>query len=78
MDNVPSATFRRTYAKLTTTTIVTVNGHPIGQWTPISTAIDTRALDAIRPGEPTSTVELTTGLRPYSTRPFTPVPKRGK
>ena len=34
MNELPSATFRRQYAKLTEPTRVTVNGHPIGTWTP--------------------------------------------
>jgi hypothetical protein len=34
MNAISSAEFRRTYAKLTEPTIVTVNGHPIGTWTP--------------------------------------------
>jgi hypothetical protein len=47
----------------------------IGEYHPISTATDNRALDAIRPGEPPSTTTASAG---FSTRPFTPVPKRGR
>jgi hypothetical protein len=71
MDELPSAEFRRVYSKLTKPTVVTVNGHPIGTYQPISVAMDSRALDAIRPGEPkTPTTER------FNTRPFMPVPKR--
>lgn len=34
MDTLSSAEFRKTYARLTRPTVVTVNGHPIGTWTP--------------------------------------------
>lgn len=34
MDELPSAAFRKVYAKLTAPTRVTVNGHVIGIWTP--------------------------------------------
>jgi hypothetical protein len=37
MDVLSSARFRTTYAKLVKETLVTVNGHPIGRWTPIAT-----------------------------------------
>jgi hypothetical protein len=72
MDTINSAQFRKQYHGLLRPTLVTVNGHPIGQWVPISTAIDSRALDAIRPGEPTNADGS------FNTRPFTPVPKHRK
>ena len=34
MDTLPSSEFRKTFAKLTEITWVTVNGHPIGCWKP--------------------------------------------
>jgi hypothetical protein len=34
MNELPSAEFRKQYAKLTEPTVVTVNGHPIGTWIP--------------------------------------------
>jgi hypothetical protein len=34
MDTIPSAEFRKRYASLRVPTIVTVNGHTIGTWTP--------------------------------------------
>lgn len=66
MDTLPSAQFRKVYATLTTPTRVTVNGHVIGTYTPISSAIDVRYVEAIRPGEPTS--------QPVSVS-FNPAPK---
>ena len=36
MNTLPSATFRTTFHKLTEPTQVTVNGHPIGSWTPFA------------------------------------------
>ena len=35
MNELPSAEFRKSYAKLTEPTVVTVNGHVIGTWTPM-------------------------------------------
>jgi len=35
---IPSAEFRKTYAKLRKPTTVTVNGHVIGQWIPAHSA----------------------------------------
>ncbi len=65
---MPSSEFRRRYASLREPVIVTVNGHAIGHYQPISRA--TRALDGIRPDEPPA-------LDTFNTRPFTPVPKPG-
>ncbi len=65
---MPSSEFRRRYASLREPVIVTVNGHAIGHYQPISTATDGRALDRIRPDEPPA-------LDTFNTRPFTPVPK---
>ena len=39
MDELPSAEFRKQYARLTAPVVVTVNGHPIGVWQP-ATAMD--------------------------------------
>jgi hypothetical protein len=71
MDTISSAQFRKTYASLTGPVVVTVNGHPIGTYQPIMTAIDSRSVDAIRPGEPSTPSDR------FNTRPFTPVPKHG-
>jgi antitoxin (DNA-binding transcriptional repressor) of toxin-antitoxin stability system len=51
---VKSMVFRQTYGSLTEPVIVTVNGRPIGRWSPVSRAIDGRALEGNRPGEPES------------------------
>lgn len=64
MNELPSATFRKVYAKLTTATVVTVNGHPIGTYSPIMTSIDARHVEAIRPGEPPSPVGNFVQFRP--------------
>ncbi len=34
MNELPSTEFRKQFARLTEATLVTVNGHPIGTWTP--------------------------------------------
>jgi hypothetical protein len=36
MNKLPSSEFRKTYASLTVPTEVTVNGHVIGEWRPLS------------------------------------------
>jgi hypothetical protein len=74
MDTITSSEFRRRYASLTSPTIVTVNGHAIGTYQPISAAIDSRAAEGIRPGEPHTPV----GSSSFNSRPFTPVPKSGR
>ncbi len=43
MDGMPSSEFRRRYASLSEPVIVTVNGHAIGVYQPISTAARLRA-----------------------------------
>jgi antitoxin (DNA-binding transcriptional repressor) of toxin-antitoxin stability system len=52
---VPSSVFRHTYGSITEPVVVTVVGRPIGRWVPVNVAIDSRATDEIRPGEPVST-----------------------
>jgi hypothetical protein len=70
MNEMPSAEFRKTYAKLTDPTVVTVNGHRLGTWIPFGSA--------------SMAVDLPPGYReadpreepvPFSSRPFTPAPK---
>lgn len=39
MDTISSAEFRKSYARLNRITVVTVNGHIIGKWTPIGRPI---------------------------------------
>jgi len=40
METISSAEFRKTYAKLAVTTLVTVNGHVIGTWRPINAPVE--------------------------------------
>lgn len=77
MDTMTSSEFRRRYATLSATTIVTVNGHPIGEWTPLGYP------EEVRHDATTDEVEITRDsprrAKPtterFNTRPFTPVPK---
>ena len=66
MDEMPSTEFRRRYATLLRPTIVTVNGHPIGVWQP-----HVGPRDAPVPPDVTAAIG-----RSFSSRPFTPVPKK--
>jgi hypothetical protein len=85
MDTISSAEFRKTYAKLTKTTIVTVNGHPIGEWRPTG---DTSAFEElIKSGGVRVPFELDPTHEPnvvgyseerYDVRPIRPVPKTRK
>jgi hypothetical protein len=96
MDTIPSAEFRKVYAKLTETIVVTVNGHAIGTWRPVNApvqvfesvrlaadedVVDHRlgtpaqqavAASRLQQGKPGTTLIEPT----YSSRPFTPAPKR--
>lgn len=70
---MPSSKFRKRYATLARTTLVTVNGHVIGRWTPIGTTDEVIAYPD-ESGEMTVRVERDR----FNTRPFTPVPKKGR
>jgi hypothetical protein len=78
MDKMPSTQFRKTFSRLTDATTVTVNGHIIGEWVPVRTARyqtvqEVKAtLAAVR-----RDVDEVAAER-FNTRPFTPVPKKGK
>jgi len=78
MDKTPSSEFRKTFSRLTDATIVTVNGHIIGEWVPVRTSRyqtiqEVKAtLDRVR-----RDVDEVAGER-FNSRPFTPVPKKGK
>jgi hypothetical protein len=76
MDTISSAEFRKTYAKLTEATIVTVNGHAIGVWNPSGA----KGIAAVRDWEgPTNPLrEIRKAEAEFNTRPFTPVPKTRK
>jgi hypothetical protein len=69
MDEMPSAQFRKVYAKLTAPTIVTVNGHPIGEWQPASFR------PPMPPAIPPSIDKLSAPSERFNSRPFTPAPK---
>jgi hypothetical protein len=76
MDEMPSAEFRKVYAKLRAPTLVTVNGHRIGLWTPTTTREEFRAV--LRGEGPVGQeIAIPMDLDPtFNSRPFTPVPKR--
>lgn len=81
MDKMPSSQFRTTYSTLTSPVEVTVNGHAIGTWLPSPySAAEFRQETAVGPRyvrvERDATGQIDT--EHYSTRPFTPVPKKGK
>jgi hypothetical protein len=40
LKTVPSTEFRKTYPRLTEPVVVTVQGHPIGTWTPTKPSVD--------------------------------------
>jgi hypothetical protein len=72
MDEMPSSEFRRCYATLLRSTRVTVNGHPIGVWHPLTAVADgVIGEDGLTPIE-----RQTHRTAPsFSSRPFRPVPK---
>jgi hypothetical protein len=72
MDRLSSADFRKRYASLTRDTLVTVNGHVIGQWTPIGRPDE---VFSNGPGEP---VDVIRNPDRFNSRPFTPVPKKSR
>lgn len=74
MDTISSAEFRRAYAKLLRPTVVTVNGHAIGVWQPHKGPHEDAWRDAL--GVEPVPVEVDAAVRTFSSRPFTPVPKR--
>lgn len=72
MDQISSSEFRKAFGKLTTPTVVTVNGHVIGTWMPrdgsIGEAMAHRYVEDIRPGDRTDR---------FNTQPFRgPIPKK--
>ena len=75
MDEMPSARFRREYAKLTQATTVTVNGHMIGIWIPRGGAA--HHIDLSAHVVPEGQFSKTLRERGFNSRPFTPVPKSG-
>jgi hypothetical protein len=78
MDEMGSSEFRRRYASLTKSTLVTVNGHTIGTWIPTEAGwLGPVAEHALRQPGPVI-AERHDSLRPFNSRPFTPAPKKGK
>lgn len=88
MDTIKSSEFRKTYASLRQPTNVTVNGHVMGQWIPANSATYVMAtlkgdheVFGLTPPEgallrsPKAGDPLFAG---FNSRPFTPVPKKGK
>lgn len=73
MDEMPSAEFRRTYARLMKPTMVTVNGHVIGQWSPIGRTEDVKLYPdgEVRVDRPREWVEEPR----FNSRGSRPVPK---
>ena len=75
---MPSSEFRKRYASLTDPTKVTVNGHVIGEWVPVT---HSRYLTVQEARERIADVRRdaeTVAAERYDQRPFTPVPKGGK
>jgi len=71
MDVLSSTEFRKAYARLTKPTKVLVNGHVIGIWTPGGQLSYDDLPDVFdRVLNPSS------DIRPFNSRPFTPVPKK--
>lgn len=85
MDTISSAKFRQVYAKLTEPVVVTVNGHPIGEWIPANHRPSVVVHDVVTIGgkgstqtttERTSVIAAPSLEERFNSRPFTPVPKR--
>jgi hypothetical protein len=74
-DEIPSAEFRKSYAKLRNTTFVTVNGHVIGMWTPAGEIGEVAPFVSL---PRTREREEIAERHSFNRRPFTPVPKKGK
>lgn len=66
---VPSSVFRVTYVNEKEPVAVTVVGRVIGHWVPISTSIDARFADALRPGEPPTHEAPDAAFAPVSPSP---------
>jgi hypothetical protein len=77
MDELSSTEFRKRFARLTSPTVVTANGHVIGTWTPLTLSY---------PHEPGSVrvmtfseADVVRDLDRFNSQPFTgPIPKKGK
>lgn len=77
MDELPSAQFRKVYAKLTKPVKVTVNGHAIGTWTPAHGYLTVTELQRQLAREEVAADAATVAAEhAFNTRGFMPVPKR--
>ena len=74
MDEISSTEFRRRYSSLTEPTIVRVGGHVLGLWTPRPPMSELYEVDAAR----LDLAETIVSGHSFNSRPFTPVPKKGK
>jgi hypothetical protein len=77
MDTISSAAFRKSYAKLTDPTVVTVNGHALGTWIPQGHESATFQVTINERSEGPQPAVVVTPDR-FNTVPFTPVPKSRK
>lgn len=73
MPTLPSSQFRVVYASLTEQTEVTVNGHVIGTWVP-----HRPKPEVIDLGPSATPADVERARERFNSRPFTPVPKKGK
>jgi hypothetical protein len=74
MDTIPSAEFRKVYAKLTEAVEVTAGGRLIGTWVPATVASGlTPAVNGLM--EPIVMMKRDPLDRSFNSRPFTPAPK---
>jgi hypothetical protein len=85
METLSSSEFRKVYAKLSEPTLVVVNGHRIGLWTPSTSREEfsrmLRGEGGIREMRIPMDLDPTLDDGPWnssSRRPFTPVPKPSK
>jgi len=85
LDKLPSTLFRNQYPSLSKPTVVTVNGRPIGTWTPGpwgtwgAVTMPLKAKEIAASDAELLAVEsdpLTQQDRAFNSRPFTPVPKK--
>jgi hypothetical protein len=85
MNRLPSSEFRKTFARLTEATTVTVHGHVIGEWVPVRIAryqtiqeVKATLASVRRDAEEVAAGADAVDWRAvagFNSRPFTPVPK---
>lgn len=77
MDEISSTEFRKRYASLREPVAVTVNGHRIGVWSPVTPWTALEADPDFNRRLEIGKAQLAAGQRvPFRSRPFTPVPKK--